>query len=125
MREDTVKMLGQLNEISESLDALKVCVQRVTGNTDEVRANLEHIWTVTRNLEFDLARPEIVAGYRRDAIEQVHRVSQLIGEADEMEERQLISIGYGCELAREKIKDYMRMARNAAKKAVAATPTEA
>ena len=126
MTEEMLKMLGQLNDITESVEGLKISVQRSRGNEDDVQEKLNCIWTVTQELERQLARPEVIAGFRADAIHQIERVHQLINETRsyEIDERQMISIAFAGELMLEKIRKYLNMARQAARKAVAATTTE-
>lgn len=126
MTEEMLKMLGQLNDITESVEGLKISVQRSCGDEAQVMEQLTRIWQTTQELERQLARPEVIAGFRADAIHQVERVAQLINETRsyEMDERQLISIGFAGELMNEKIRKYLNMERQAARKAVAATTTE-
>ena len=126
MTEEMLKMLGQLNDITESVEGLKISVQRSCGDEAEVKAKLTHIWQVTQDLERQMARPEVINGFKVDAIHQIERVFQLIGETKtyEIDERQMISIGFAGELMNEKIRKYLNMARQAARKAVAATTTE-
>lgn len=119
MNEETLKMLGQLNEITESVEVLKISVQRVSGDDQEIRENLAHIWAVTQNLERRIARPEVIAGFRTDAVHQLKRVHQLVEECgSEIDDRQFISICFSCELALEKGRKYLNMARKAANRAV-------
>lgn len=126
MTKDMLKMLGQLNDITESVEGLKISVQRSCGDEAEIQDKLNCIWTVTQDLERQLARPEGINGFKEDAQHQIERVFQLISETRsyEMDEKQMISIGLAGELMNEKIRKYLNMARQAARKAVAATTTE-
>lgn len=126
MTEEMLKMLGQLNDITESVEGLKISVQRSCGDEADVQDKLQCIWQVTQDLERQLALPEVIAGFKADAQHQIERVFQLIGETRsyEMDEQQMISIGFAGELMNEKIRKYLNMARQAARKAVAATTTE-
>lgn len=126
MTKDMLKMLGQLNDITESVEGLKISVQRSCGDEAEIQDKLNCIWTVTQDLERQLARPEVINGFKEDAQHQIERVFQLISETRsyEMDEKQMISIGLAGELMNEKIRKYLNMARQAARKAVAATTTE-
>ena len=123
MSEDMLQMLEQLNNITESVEGLKISVQRSCGDEAQVRETLGHIWQVTQDLERQLARPEVINGFKADAIHQIERVHQLIAETRsyEIDDRQMISIGFAGELMNEKIRKYLNMARQAARKAVAAT----
>lgn len=123
MTEEMLKMLGQLNDITESVEGLKISVQRSCGDEAEIQDKLNCIWTVTQDLERRLARPEVIQGFKADAIHQIERVHQLIAETRsyEIDDRQMISIGFAGELMNEKIRKYLNMARQAARKAVAAT----
>lgn len=126
MSEDMLQMLEQLNNITESVEGLKISVQRSCGDDEQVKEQLTHIWQVTQDLERTLARPEVIAGFKADAMHQIERVAQLINEtrAFEIDERQMVSIAFAGELMNEKIRKYLNMARQAARKAVAANTTE-
>ena len=126
MTEEMLKMLGQLNDIAESVEGLKISVQRSCGDEAEIQDKMHCIWQDTQDLERQLARPEVINGFKADAQHQIERVFQLIGETRsyEMDEQQMISIGFAGELMNEKIRKYLNMARQAARKAVAATTTE-
>ncbi len=127
MSEDMLQMLEQLNNTTESVEGLKISVQRSCGDEAQVRETLGHIWQVTQDLERSLAQPKIINGFRADAEHQIERVHQLIGETRsyERDEQQMASIAFACELTVEKIRKYRTMARQAARKAaVAATVME-
>ena len=119
MHATTEKMLGQLGEITESLEGIKLGVQRAGDDDAVIRENLTHIWQVAHDLESRLARPDVVSGYRQDAIDQMQRVRQLIEEATEMDDIQFLSISLACELALEKARFYKRLSQHAARKAAA------
>lgn len=126
MTEEMLKMLGQLNDITESVEGLKISVQRSCGDEADVQDKLQCIWQVTQDLERQLARPEVINGFRADAEHQIERVGQLIAESRyQRDERQMVSIAFSCELAVEKVRKYRAMARHALKKeTMAATVME-
>lgn len=121
MSEDMLQMLEQLNNITESVEGLKISVQRSCGDESQVKEKLGRIWQATQELERSMVRPEVIAGFKEDAQHQIERVFQLIGETRsyEMDEQQMISIGFAGELMLEKIRKYLNMARQAARKELA------
>lgn len=46
----------------------------------ELQAQLVRIWETAQHLQRQLAQPAAVEGYRQDALEQIDRVQELIGE---------------------------------------------
>lgn len=127
MSNEKTPMLAQLDDISSTVEGLKVCVQS-QGADAEMQASLFCIWKITQELQRDLARPEVVQAYRSDAYSHINKVDELIEEwiatITDNDDTQLIAIAYAGELMVEKIRKYLQLNRPAVLKAVAAKTTE-
>ncbi|MDR2551415.1 MAG: hypothetical protein LBD10_14580 [Desulfobulbus sp.] len=59
---------------------------------------------------------QVIEGRLNDALDQVRRIGQLLDECDgDPDRRQMISLGYACELARDRIGVCLDLIRTAAK----------
>ena len=111
---EAMHMQAQLEDIRRQIHNL-TAVEWRPDQEERIQQSLSRIWDVTCDLHRRLAGPDLLAGYRDDALDQIGRVMELIAASEgSTDDRQLIGIGYACDLAREKIKLYQRMANQAA-----------
>ena len=107
--------------LNERLNAITMLVDEIRRNphiAGEGRSKqglldcLQDIEDTAEAMRHEIAGPRIVALYLADALEQVQRVTQL---ADEIElppnQRQVLSLAMGCELAVEKFRAWRQLAR--------------
>lgn len=111
-----VEISEGLEEISEGIgrimsgDLLKMTVCGVTAD------RLTDLWVRARRLQQTLTARDVVSGYRRDALEQVGRVSELLYDMGlDPDDQQLAILGQACELVQEKIKRCQRLANISAR----------
>lgn len=127
MSNEKTPMLEQLEDISSTVEGLKVCVQRQGADT-EMQDKLTCIWQITQELQKAITRPEVVQAYRSDAYSNINKVDELIEEwiatITDDDDTQLIAIAYAGELMVEKIRKYLQLNRPAVLKALAAKTTE-
>ena len=107
--------------LNERLNAITMLVDEIRRNphiAGEGRSKqglldcLQDIEDTAEAMRHEIAGPRIVALYLADALEQVQRVTQL---ADEIElppnQRQVLSLAMGCELAVDKFRAWRQLAR--------------
>ena len=95
----------------------------ITQNIDNLRAgtlgnnvDLLNIQRRTKAMQVELTSDRIIGGYRTDAVAQMLRVYELIGEAGPSPDHQsLLSIGMATELAVNKLNAYREMHQYAAR----------
>ena len=111
---EAMHMQAQLEDIRRQIHNL-TAVEWRPDQEERIQQSLSRIWDVTCDLHRRLAGPDLLAGYRDDALDQIGRVMELINASEgSPDDRQLIAIDYACDLAQEKIKLYQRMANQAA-----------
>jgi len=126
METQQLQMLEQLTEIGMAIDGLKANIQRVARQDQGMGDKLTRLWCITQALQRHLACPEVVQGYRDDAVAQVQRIVDLFNECGGCpDSRQLVSIGYACELGRDKISTYVNLDRMTIRKDMCANVEEA
>lgn len=110
---EVLHMQAQLEDIRRQVNKL-TSVQWLPGEEEQIQESLAKIWDTATALQQRTARPELVVGYRADALAQIGRVFELAIEFGTPTDQQLMVIGYACDLAQEKIKLYQHMANQAA-----------
>jgi len=101
-------------ELVKKLDAINHANWRDIRQVDgqDITEKLFKIWNIAMELQRDLAAPAIVEGCRVDAVLQIFRVGELIGEmGPDPDHRQLLSIGMATELAALKVMQYKSMVK--------------
>ena len=79
---------------------------------DGVLEALDDIEATAGAILSEVAGPRVVGLYLADALEQVQRVTQLMDELElPPDQRQVISLAMGCELAVEKFRAWRQLAR--------------
>lgn len=112
--EKIVEIQQQLADIRQQVASIKA-----QPADEELQLSLVGLWDGAVDLQRRLSRPDLIEGYRADAVAQSNRVYDLVLECmGQPDERQLASIGYASDLATEKIKLYQQMANHAAQTAV-------
>ncbi|WP_028319665.1 hypothetical protein [Desulfobulbus elongatus] len=112
------QMQDQLRDIGATMESVRANVPRVK-RTMGLEDHLYRVWDASQELQRALELPGVISGYRADAVDQVLRIIQLMDECDAAPDtRQLISIGYACELARDKIRAYLALDRAAVNKSI-------
>jgi len=112
--QETLLMHKQVEDIGKKATGL-MHVNWTTGSDPVIHRALTKIWDAAQTMHRRLSRPDVVTGYRNDAIAQAERVKELMMESGyDPDDSQLASIGYACDLAMAKIKIYQRMAAHAA-----------
>lgn len=107
------------------MNALRInrSLAEITQNIDNLRAgtlgnnvDLLNIQRRTKAMQVELTSDRIIGGYRTDAVAQILRVYELIGEAGPSPDHQsLLSIGMATELAVKKLNAYREMHQYAAR----------
>lgn len=111
MNTTVLTMERQLVDLVTTANAMMACARYGARVDQVVRDNLTHIWEVAQELQRRMVEPAVIAGYRTDALAQVGRVMELIVESgDAPDDMQMTSIGYACDLAKERIRTYLNMA---------------
>jgi len=111
--QEVLKMQESLAEIDKNVSAL---MNAVLASSPMVREKLVKIWDVTQGLQRRLSQPDLLTGYKNDAIDQAARVADLLFECEmNPDDDQLASIGYACDLAQTKIKTYQQVKGHAAR----------
>lgn len=111
MHETTVsRMSGELEEIKAAVVRLRDA--QVGAEWPCVDEALARIWEVACELQRRIELPILTAGCRRDAVDQLARLYELLSEGTlgALDDRQLAGLACACELAQEKIAIYQRMA---------------
>jgi len=113
-KQDLLTMNRGVAELTKKLDSIVHANWRDIRQVDEqdITEKLFKIWNIAMELQRDISAPAIVEGCRVDAVSQILRVGELIGEMDmDPDHRQLLSIGMATELAALKVMQYKSMAR--------------
>ena len=113
--QEVLKMQESLAEICKNVGTL-MNADWVLVSSPMVREKLVKIWDVTQGLQRRLSQPDVLTGYKNDAIDQAARVADLLHECEmNPDDDQLDSIGYACDLAQTKIKTYQQVKGHAAR----------
>lgn len=113
--QEVLKMQEDLAEISKNVGTL-MNADWVLVSSPMAREKLIKIWDVTQGLQRRLSQPDLLTGYKNDAIDQAARVADLLYECEmNPDDDQLTSIGYACDLAQAKIKTYQQVKGHAAR----------
>ena len=107
--------------LNERLNAITMLVDEIRRNphiAGEGRSKqglldcLQDIEDTAEAMRHEIAGPRIVVLYLADALEQVQRVTQLMDELElPPDQRQVLSLAMGCELAVEKFRAWRQLAR--------------
>ena len=107
--------------LNERLNAITMLVDEIRRNphiAGEGRSKqglldcLQDIEDTAEAMRPEIAGPGIVPLYLADALEQVQRVTQLMDELElPPDQRQVLSLAMGCELAVEKFRAWRQLAR--------------
>ncbi len=109
----SVLYMEKLGGIVKSVYQLRMTLG--AGSGEAVDAALAQIGEITQGLQRTLCDQAIVENYKQEAIRQATRVAELVGECgSEPDERQFASIGYACDLAVARIREYQQMVNYAA-----------
>jgi len=114
---EVLHMQAQLEDIRRQVNKL-TAVQWLPGEEKRIQESLAKIWDTATALQQRTAQPELMVGYRADALAQIGRVFELTLEFGTPSDQQMMVIGYACDLAQEKIKLYQHMANQAAQLSV-------
>ena len=108
-------------EFQQQLENIRMQVGAMKANTpdQDLQLILAGLWDGAVDLQRRLSRPDLIEGYRADAVAQANRVYDLVLECmGQPDEQQLASIGYASDLAASKTKLYQQMVNHAAQVAV-------
>ncbi|MGD9949875.1 MAG: hypothetical protein AB7U29_15550 [Desulfobulbus sp.] len=114
MNTEQLKVMEQLTAIGSTIEGLRANIHRIAHQDQAITGKLAQIWDVTQELQRQLVNPEVIKGQREDAVAQVQRIVDMFQACDgNPDDRELVGLGYACELGRDKIGLYMVMDRKA------------
>jgi hypothetical protein len=110
MEEQIVEVQGQLEAIKAGANTL-LHANWIEAPDPALQAQLVRIWETAQELQLQLAQPGALEGYRQDALEQIARVYELIGEYNQAPDSgRLVQLRLSLELAADRIDTYQQVA---------------
>lgn len=112
---DVMEMNGQLEKIQAIVTTLRQGDLTRSAASGALEAQLVRIWDIACGLQRMAVGPVVLDGYRREAMEQIGRLNELLYEQGlDPSDRWLINFGLACELVLQKIQTYQRLTNFAA-----------
>jgi hypothetical protein len=101
---------GRVEEIKDITEKMMQSnLHRIVAN-GSIEEQLRQIWDNACSIQRALAMPEVIQGYRADALAQVDRVNELLYElGHNPDDDQLRGLGCACDLAQTHIRTYLHM----------------
>jgi len=104
------KRIVSMEKIRSILNSVSQLRMTLGAGGEKEDAALEQIWDITQELQKTICDQTIVENFKQAAINQVTRVAELVRECGKTpNELQFKSLGYACDLAAERIREYQRM----------------